>query len=469
VTFNIEWWDIDKVIPYAKNARKIRQSAIDKVAASIAEFGWRQPIVVDAKGVIAVGHVRWGAAKKLKLGKVPVHVASDLTDDQIKAYRLMDNRSNEETDWDFDLLGPELADLKASDFDLALTGFDPNEIDNFLLGPVDERADDVPPVPLVPVSRLGDVWLCGPHRVICGDCTSPDVIARLLGDRKPILMVTDPPYGIELDMEWRDRAGLNSAPGRKRTALSKAAAKKNPVAPAEPSYMKHRGEGYTETSISGDTIADWSAAFELVPSLQVAYVWHASIHTTEVLAGLLRIGFLYPQQIIWDKGRAVLTRTHYWFQHEPCWYVRKKNAPWYGKPGGENTSIWTSPSPKFLMGGSDEQKFDHPTQKPVALMRHSILNHTKRGELVYEPFLGSGTTLAAAELTERVCCGVELEPKYVDVIVQRWQTLSGKEATLEGHGATFEHVKHGRQAQKEDHDKDDVLRILEERAGVAAT
>jgi DNA modification methylase len=184
---------------------------------------------------------------------------------------------------------------------------------------------------------------------------------------------------------------------------------------------------------------------------------------------LLRIGFLYPQQIIWDKGRAVLTRTHYWFQHEPCWYVRKKNAPWYGKPGGENTSIWTSPSPKFLMGGSDEQKFDHPTQKPVALMRHSILNHTKRGELVYEPFLGSGTTLAAAELTERACCGVEIDPKYIDVIVQRWQTLAGKEATLEGHGATFEHVKHGRQAQKEDHDKDDALRILEERAGVAAT
>jgi DNA modification methylase len=469
VTFNIEWWDIDKVIPYAKNARKIRQSAIDKVAASIQEFGWRQPIVVDAKGVIAVGHVRWGAAKKLKLAQVPVHVASDLTDAQIKAYRLMDNRSNEETDWDFDLLCPELADLKMSDFDLSLTGFDPNEIDAFLLGPVDEHADDVPPVPLVPVSRLGDIWLCGPHRVICGDCTSPEVVARLLGDRKPILMVTDPPYGIELDSEWRDRAGLNTAIGAKRTKAAMAAAKSHPTAAAEPSYMRHRAEGHTNTTVSGDTIADWSAAFELVPSLQVAYVWHASVHTTEVLAGLLRIGFLYPQQIIWDKGRAVLTRTHYWFQHEPCWYVRKKNAPWYVKPGGDNTSIWSSPSPKFMMGGSDEEKFDHPTQKPVALMRHSILNHTKRGELVYEPFLGSGTTLAAAELTERVCCGVELEPKYVDVVVQRWQTLSGKEATLEGHGATFEHVKHGRQLGKEDHDKDDALRILEERAGVAAT
>jgi hypothetical protein len=159
--------------------------------------------------------------------------------------------------------------------------------------------------------------------------------------------------------------------------------------------MKHRTEGHTQTEISGDTRADWSDAFALVPSLEVAYVWHASKFTREVLDGLLRIGFLHHQQIIWNKGRTVLTRTHYWFQHEPCWYVRKKNAPWYGKPG-ENSTIWDSPSPKFIMGGSDEEKLDHPTQKPVALMRRPILNHTKLGELVYEPFLGSGTTLAAA-------------------------------------------------------------------------
>ncbi len=154
------------------------------------------------------------------------------------------------------------------------------------------------------------------------------------------------------------------------------------------------------------------------------YVWHASVHTAEVLAGLLRIGFLYPQQIIWNKGRTVLTRTHYWFQHEPCWYVRKKNAPWFGK-AGENSTIWDAVSPKFILGGSDEQKYDHPTQKPVELMRRPILNHTKRGELVYDPFLGSGTTLAAAEMTERVCCGIELDPKYVDVVVERWQNLTG--------------------------------------------
>ena len=179
--------------------------------------------------------------------------------------------------------------------------------------------------------------------------------------------------------------------------------------------------------------------------------------------GEVHPGFLHHQQIIWNKGRADLTRTPYWFAHEPCWFVRKKNAPWYGK-AGENATIWDSPSPKFIMGGSDEQKFDHPTQKPVELMRRPILNHTKRGELIYEPFLGSGTTLAAAELTERVCCGIEIDPKYVDVVVQRWQTLSGKEATLEGHGATFAHVAEGRAMEREDHDKDDALRLIEERA-----
>jgi DNA modification methylase len=413
-------WHIDRVIPYARNAREIPQSAIDKVAASIKEFGWRQPIVVDGEGVIVAGHTRLLAARKLGLSAVPVHVADNLSAAQIKAYRLMDNRSHEEARWDMELLATELGELKVSDIDLSLTGFNSKEIDDLLRND-DPTEDVVPPLPDNPVTRAGDLWICGRHRVFCGDSTSPEAVAQLLGDRKPFLMVTDPPYGIQLDTEWRDRAGLNGH------------------GPAEPSYMKHRTEGHNETTISGDTRADWSEAFALVPSIQVAYVWHASLFTREVLDGLLRIGFLYPQQIIWNKGRIVLTRTHYWYQHEPCWYVRKKNAPWFGK-AGENSTIWDSPSPKFIMGGSDEEKFDHPTQKPVELMRRSILNHTLRGELVYERFLGSGTTLAAAEQTERDCCGLELDPKYVDVIVQRWEALSGKQAHLERTGETFHDI-----------------------------
>jgi DNA modification methylase len=355
----------------------------------IKEFGFRQPIVVDKEGVIIVGHVRLRAAKKLGLTHVPVHVAANLTPAQVRAYRLMDNRSHAEVEWDLAMLGAELLELKDLDINMLLTGFNGREMDSLLRDPLeDEKANQVPPVPKVAVTQAGDLWLLGDpplqHRVLCGDATSTEAVARLLGESKPALMVTDPPYGIELDSEWRDRAGLNSC------------------GPAESSYMKHRTEGHTQTTISGDTRADWSEAFELVPSLQIAYVWHASVFTREVLNGLLRIGFLYPQQIIWNKGRTVLTRTHYWYQHEPCWYVRKKNAPWFGE-AGKNSTIWDSPSPKFIMGGSDEEKFDHPTQKPVELMRRPILNHLKRGELVYEPFLGSGTTLAAAELTGRVC------------------------------------------------------------------
>ena len=417
------WWPIDKPIAYSRNSRKIPERAIDKVAASIKEFGWRQAIVVDKDGVIICGHTRLLAAKKLGLKQVPVHVADNLTPAQVKAYRLMDNRSHEETDWDLDLLGPELEELHSLDFDLELTGFDQHEIDRFLADlSLEDRANEAPPLPDDPVTRPGDLWLCGKHRILCSDATSPGAVAQLLSERKPRLMVTDPPYGISLDSEWRDRAGLNGC------------------GPAEPSYMKKRTAGHTETKISGDTRADWSEAFALVPSLEVIYAWHASVHTSEVLAGLMRIGFLYPQQIIWDKGRTVLTRTHYWYQHEPCWYVRKKNAPWYGK-AGENATVWNAASPKFIFSGSDEKKYDHPTQKPVELMRRPILNHTKRGELVYDPFLGSGTTLAAAELTERFCCGIELDPKYVDVEILRWQSLVGKQATLEADGRTFEQVK----------------------------
>jgi DNA modification methylase len=422
-------WPIARPIPYARNSRKIPERAVDKVAASIKEFGWRVPIVVDKDGVIICGHTRLLAAKKLGLEQVPVHVANNLTPAQVKAYRLMDNRSHQETDWDLELLGPELQELRDLDFDLELTGFDDREIDDFLSDPGDDdRANLAPPVPENPVAKLGDVWLMGKHRLICGDCTQADVVSQLLGPLKPRLMVTDPPYGIELDSEWRDRAGLNKH------------------GPAEASYLKHRTQGHTETTISGDTRADWSEAFALVPDLQVGYVWHASKFTSEVLAGLLRIGFLHHQQIIWDKTRTVLTRTHYWFQHEPCWYVRKKNAPWFGK-AGENSTVWQVASPKFIMGPSKDPadvKQDHCTQKPVELMRRPLLNHTKRGESVYDPFLGSGTTLIAAELTERVCYGVELDPKYVDVVVERWQNFTGARATLGASGQTFDQVKEAR-------------------------
>jgi DNA modification methylase len=399
--------------------------------ASINEFGFKIPILARSNGEVVDGHLRLKAAQQLGMTELPVILCDEWTETQVKAFRLLVNRSATWADWDEELVVLELEELKDADFDLNLTGFDPVEIDGFLLDEAKEQsADAIPEIPHTPVSRLGDLWQCGEHRLLCGDATSPAAVSQLLGDRQPRLMVTDPPYGIELDTEWRDRAGLNGCGA------------------AEPSYMKQRSEGHVATKISGDTRVDWSEAFALVPSLEVAYVWHASKFTREVLDGLLRIGFIHHQQIIWNKGRPVLTRTHYWFQHEPCWYVRKKNAPWFGKPG-ENSTVWDSPSPKFIMGGSDEAKFDHPTQKPVELMRRPIVNHTCRGELVYEPFLGSGTTLAAAELTSRICCGIEIDPKYLDVTVKRWQQITGRQAVLDGDGRSFDELSEQRASGEE--------------------
>src|ERR1700692_1344019 len=370
----IQVWPIDRLGFYARNPRK-NDAAVDRMCSSIREFGFKIPVLARGDGTVVDGHLRLKAARKLgswpggDTSGIPVILCDEWTEAQVKAFRLLVNRSVTWAAWDDELLALELQELNDADFDLSLTGFDPKEIDDLLLAPDDDdKANAAPPVPENPVSRSGDLWICAQHRGLCGDSTGGDEVARLLGDRKPFLMVTDPPYGIELDSEWRDRAGLNGC------------------GPAEASYMKHRTEGHTETTISGDTRADWSEAFELVPSLQIAYVWHASKFTREFLDGLLRIGFLHHQQIIWDKQRTVLTRTHYWFQHEPCWYVRKKNAVWYGK-AGENSTVWCFPSPKFIMGGSKETKVDHPTQKPLELMRRPILNPTTRGAWVYDPFL----------------------------------------------------------------------------------
>jgi hypothetical protein len=228
VELAVEMWPIGRPKPYPKNARKWTKSAVEKVDSSIKSFGWVQPIVCDREDVIVIGHLRLASAQFLGLTEVPVHVASNLSPGQIRALRLADNRTHEEATWIQDLLSAELLDLKSLDFDLGLTGFGSREISALIDNP-NAAQDEIPPVPIAPVSRVGDLWLLGPHSVLCGDATDADCVARLLGERKPTLLVCDPPYGIELDSEWRDRAGLNGH------------------GPAEPSYMKKRTEGHTET------------------------------------------------------------------------------------------------------------------------------------------------------------------------------------------------------------------------------
>jgi len=406
---------IETITPYARNARKIPQQAVDKVAASIKEFGWRQPVVVDGEGVIVCGHTRWLAAQKLGLRQVPVHTASNLTPAQIKAYRLMDNRSHQETDWDFELLTTELLELRDLDLDLDLTGFDAREIDSLLFGAEDdERADLTPELPEHPVTLAGDLWICGPHRVLCGDATSAEDVARLLGDAKPFLMVTDPPYGVEYDPQWRERAGL----GRQRQV----------------------------GAVANDHQADWSAAYKLFTG-DVAYVWHAGVHAAEVADSLAAAEFQIRSQIVWAKQHFALSRGNYHWQHEPCWYgVRKgRSSRWRGDR--TQSTVWQIANLNSFGGNRDEPVTGHGTQKPAELMRRPILNHTGRGERVYDPFLGSGTTLIAAEQTERVCLGLEIDPRYVDVTVCRWQEFSGKTAALAGTDQAFEQVRDVRQVR----------------------
>jgi DNA modification methylase len=405
----IEIWPIDRPKDYPKNARKWSAQAVEKVAASIRAYGWRQPVVVDTHEVIAIGHLRRAAGRFLGLTEVPVHVARDLTPAQIRGLRLADNRTNQEASWDEKLLALELGELNDLDFDLGLTGFDVHELDVLLRDPMEEeRADEVPPLPEIATTRPDDLWICGEHRVLCGDATSKSAVTRLLGKRKPFRTATDPPYGVSYDPMWREQAGL----GRQRQT----------------------------GRVANDDQMDWTAAYKLFPG-DVAYVWHAGVHAGEVAAGLTSVGFEIRAQIIWSKQHFAMSRGHYHWGHEPCWYAVRKGgrANWCGDR--TQSTIWQVQNLNPMGGDRDEKATGHGTQKPVELMRRPIVNHTKRGDAIYDPFLGSGTTIMAAELTERFCCGIDIDPRYVDVAVIRWQGFTGQEATLDGDGRTFEQVK----------------------------
>ena len=380
---------IEKLIPYARNPRK-NAAAVATVAASLREFGWRQPIVVDEDMVILVGHTRLEAARQLGLSVVPVHIARGLTPAQARAYRLMDNRSAENAEWDEARLGLELDDLQLDGFDLHLTGFDDDELQRLLrqddFGARDDE-DDIPEPPEHPVTMPGDLWLLGPHRLLCGDATVSSDVARLLDGVRPNLMVTDPPYGVAYDPAWRNKMGASTT---KRTG-----------------------------KVLNDHRADWREAWELFPG-DVTYTWHGALHATTVAESLEAAGFAIRTQIIWAKERLVLSRGDYHWQHEPCWYAVRKSGKGHWSGDRKQTTLWSIPS------RDQDAKTVHGTQKPVECMRRPILNNSSPGQAVYDPFLGSGTTLIAAETTGRVCFGIELNPAYVDVAIERWQRFTGQ-------------------------------------------
>jgi DNA modification methylase len=389
---------VAELVPYARNARTHSEAQVAQIAASIREFGFTNPILVDAdRGVIA-GHGRLLAARKLGMTEVPTIELCHLTPAQRRAYVLADNKLALNAGWDDELLRLELADLQTESFDLSLTGFSLDEIDALLVDGTEGLTDpdQVPEVPEVPVSRLGDVWVLGRHRLVCGDSTDEATVARALNGVRPQLMASDPPYGVSYDPAWRNRAGLSST---QRTG-----------------------------KVANDHRADWRQAWALFPG-DVAYVWHGALHATTVAESLVACGFEIRAQIIWAKERLVLGRGHYHWQHEPCWYAVRGSGHWAGDR--KQTTLW-----QIASSGQDAAT-THGTQKPVECMRRPIQNNSSPGQAVYEPFSGSGTTLIAAEMAGRACHAIELDPAYVDVAVQRWQAFTGEQATLEASGDTY--------------------------------
>lgn len=400
----VELAPVAKLIPYARNARKHDPEQVDVIVASIREFGWTQPVLVNAKGGIIAGHGRVLAAQKLGMDEVPIIVLAGLTKAQERALILADNQTALRSSWDDGLLRIELEALKADGFEIGVIGFDEASLAAiFNPGNAGETdPDDVPEPPKNPVSRLGDIWIMGDHRLICGDSTSADVVGQLLRGEKPHLMATDPPYGVEYDADWRNHAMR-----------------------ANGSAVGGRAVGKVEN----DDKADWREAWALFPG-DVAYVWHGALHGREVAESLEYSGFNIRSQIIWTKQQMVIGRGDYHWMHEPCWYVVRKGKKGHWSGDRKQTTLWQIDKPRKSETG-------HSTQKPVECMKRPIENNSKPGDAVYEPFSGSGTTIIAAEMTGRHCYAIELSPAYTDVAVQRWEAFTGRTATLESSGQTF--------------------------------
>lgn len=388
------------------NARVHGEKNLAAIKASLAQFGQRKPIVVQRAGMIVrAGNGTVTAAKALGWTEIAAVV---LDDDNATAaqFAIADNRTAELAEWDPDVLATLLGGM--DDVTKLGLGFDEKDLRELMRGLTPEAEQDtVPPVPQNPVTKLGDLWILGQHRLLCGDSTGPENVTRLLAGARPFLMVTDPPYGVNYDPEWRVGAGLNTDEARSGKVLN-------------------------------DDNASWPGAYKLFPG-DVAYVWHAGVHAGTVAVDLHASDLLIRGQIIWRKERFAIGRGAYQWGHEPCWYAVRKgaSAKWCGDRS--QSTVWDIKRPQVGEGGED-MLTDHGTQKPVECMARPIRNHGAKDDAVYDPFLGSGTTLIAAEQMGRRCFGLELSPGYCDVIVQRWQAATGCEAVLEGDGRSFAKV-----------------------------
>ncbi|ABK43829.1 ParB domain protein nuclease [Magnetococcus marinus MC-1] len=428
----IELWPTDRLLPYAGNARTHSDEQVAKVAASMVEFGFTNPILVDGKDGIIAGHCRLSAAQRIGLTQVPVVVLDHLSDAQRRAYILADNRLALDGGWDESILAAELARLQEDEFNLSLVGFTDEEMRDLLDGFADDMDGDgsgtaagadevVPEPPANPVSKTGDLWILGEHRLLCGSSLNPEDVIRLMNGERAILFATDPPYLVDYD-------GTNhpgSKESRKRESLNKDWSDSYGVTWDDSSQGPELYEGFIRSAI--DHAIEPNAAW---------YCWHASKRQAMLEAVWEKMGAFQHQQIIWNKEKGVLTRSKYLWKHEPClmgWI--KGNMP--PKINGAEflSTVWD------IRGLSGEERPDHPTPKPLDCFAIPMRQHVERGGLCYEPFSGSGSQIMAGEMTGRRVHAMEISPVYVDVAVKRFIQATGKIVYLDGSGGkSFEDV-----------------------------
>jgi site-specific DNA-methyltransferase (adenine-specific) len=381
---NITQKTLDELIPYENNPRD-NDDAVDYVAESIKEFGFKVPIIIDKNNVIVAGHTRYKACKKLGINEVPCLVADDLTEEQIKAFRLADNKVAEIATWDFEKLDLELSTLE---LDMELFGFEIIEDEE----PVEATEDDYEvEVPEEPKAKYGDVYQLGKHRLMCGDSTSIDDVEKLMNGAKVDLLITDPPYNVNYEGATKDKLTIMND--------------------------KMDNDNFRQFLLDAFTCAD-----NVMKDGAAFYIWHADSEGYNFRGACFDVGWTVRQCLIWNKNSLVLGRQDYHWKHEPCLYGWKDGAShnWYGDRKQTTVLDFDRPS----------RNAEHPTMKPIPLFDYQIQNNTKKGDIVLDLFGGSGTTLMACEQSGRTCYINELDPKYVDVIINRWEQFTGQKAVL---------------------------------------
>lgn len=399
-TIKIEHRKTADLIPFARNSRTHSDEQVAQIAASIREFGWTNPILIDGENGIIAGHGRLLAARKLGMAEVPAIVLDHLTDAQRRALVIADNKLALNAGWDFEMLASEIEGLGEEGFDLSLLGFDDSEL-NALLAEKTEGLtdpDDVPEPPADPVSVLGDVWVLGKHRLMCGDSTSVDDMEKLTAGQMVDMWLTDPPYNVAYEGSTKDKLTIQNDNM------------------ADDEFRQFLRDAY----VTASTVMKPGAVF---------YIWHADSEGYNFRGAARDAGWTVRQCLIWKKSSQVMGRQDYHWRHEPCLYGWKDGAGHLWASDRKQTTILEFDKPS--------RNGEHPTMKPVVLFEYQMLNNTKGGDIVLDSFGGSGTTLIAAEKNGRIARLMELDPKYCDVIIKRWQEFTGQAATHAETGQTF--------------------------------